>query len=190
MTPTDSWPAALTRVIARQVRRYRKQRGMSADQLANAVNDLGGMPYSRAQVTNLEAGRRDTITVGEVFAFAKVFDCPPALLLAPLDEDSVPLLPGVEAEPWAAYKWVTGESSFVLGEVQLGGAVRLSAYRNHDEALLRYWIRRESGSDDQDAYLDALAQARANLHGQGWRLPTLPPAIASTVEAREKELLR
>lgn len=137
MTQSAPWPADLTRITGKQVRRYRELRGMSAERLAEAVQ-AAGLPYTRTQVTNLESGRRTTITIGEVLVLAQVLELPPLLLIFPVGEvDSVEVLPGRELDTWAATKWFTGEGA-LSNSSQDEKAWTVSAgpihwYRRHDE---------------------------------------------------------
>ena len=105
MTPTRPWPSEQTRLTGTEVRRYRRG-NMTAEQLAAAMTDLG-MPYTRAQVTNLEAGRRSSITTGELSVLSAALGVPRLLLEFPLGRvDVVEALPGVEVSPLAALHWV------------------------------------------------------------------------------------
>jgi transcriptional regulator with XRE-family HTH domain len=58
-------------VVAR-IRAYRKARGMSARQLAEAIT-AAGFPISRAVLANQENGRVETIPVDQLAAAAQVF---------------------------------------------------------------------------------------------------------------------
>lgn len=111
MTQGRPWPAELTDIVGRQVQRYRKERGLTAEQLAAAVT-AAGVRYTRAQVTNLEAGRRDTVTLGELLAFGDVLHVPPAVLAFPVGEIAkVEVMPGKARETWDALRWFTGEAA-------------------------------------------------------------------------------
>jgi transcriptional regulator with XRE-family HTH domain len=131
MTRTeDRWPAALTRATGEQVRRFRT----SAEQLAAEVT-AAGLPYTRAQVTNLEAGRRTSITIGELLVLAAVLHVPPLLLLLPIGRHAgVELLPGRVAETWQSVQWLTGERP-VPGQMSddqwRTAANLLGLYRDH-----------------------------------------------------------
>jgi transcriptional regulator with XRE-family HTH domain len=93
VTQTD-WNSALTTLTARQIRHYRERLNMSAEHFAAAV-ELAGLPYTRAQVANLESGRRTTLTIGEVLIFSKVLGVPAMQLLFPADlTELVEVLPG------------------------------------------------------------------------------------------------
>lgn len=139
MTQSAPWPTDLTRTIGWQVRRYRELRGMSAERLAEAVQSAG-LTYTRSQVTNLESGRRTTITIGEVLVLAQVLELPPLLLIFPVgDVDSVEVVPGKELDSWAAAKWFAGEAA-LSDSSQDEKAWRvngrpLDLYRQHDEAV-------------------------------------------------------
>src|SRR6476661_87362 len=109
MTQNGVWPDELTRITGRQVRRYREATGMSAQRLADTLTAMG-MPYTRTQVTNLEAKRRSTITVSEILMFAAALKVAPGLLLFPVGTDEqVPILPGVNTDAWTATKIFSGE---------------------------------------------------------------------------------
>lgn len=123
MTHEPSWPAALARNVGEQVRRLRNREGskMSAQAFADALTEFG-LPYTRAQVTNLEAHarttegskapriRRATITVGELIAFAAVLRVPPLNLLFPVGrEPSTELLPGRNLDTYEASMWFAGQ---------------------------------------------------------------------------------
>jgi hypothetical protein len=82
---------------------------MSAQRLADTLTAMG-MPYTRTQVTNLEAKRRSTITVSEILMFAAALKVAPGLLLFPVGTDEqVPILPGVNTDAWTATKIFSGE---------------------------------------------------------------------------------
>lgn len=67
------------RVIAR-IKYLRKQRGFSAQALADAIT-AKGYDVSRVSVSSQEAGRVQAISVDQVVAASKVFDMPIVNLL-------------------------------------------------------------------------------------------------------------
>lgn len=78
-----------------RVTRERKQKGMSAQDLATACT-AAGFPMARNVVANLESGRRTSLTVAELAAFSSVLDVPLLVLLfdlEALDADSPLFLP-------------------------------------------------------------------------------------------------
>jgi len=106
--PEPSWSVLLTRRIASQVRYWREQRGLTAQQLADRVDQLGyRMP--RSILANLENNRRENITVAELLILAAALDVPPVLLIAPVGREStLEVLPRTPATPWRARGWIHG----------------------------------------------------------------------------------
>lgn len=177
---------------------------MSAEQLAEAISTLG-LRYTRTQVSNLESGRRDSITVGEVMAFAAVLEVPPALLLFPIGtDDPVSILPGQTTNPWTAYQCFIGEYvlSRAVGSPGASSAERqilrdtpmwipklpgrdnpIAIYRQHDNALIAYLTTRDHDPtrDLTERHLTMLAAARIEMHRHGWKLPEIPPNVAEAI---------
>ncbi|MGY1609368.1 helix-turn-helix domain-containing protein [Geodermatophilus sp. SYSU D00700] len=109
MTQDNEWAQRLTAVIAGQLKAIRQERGMSAQQLADATVNLGH-PVPRSVIANLENGRRDSIGIPEVLVLARALDVPPVTLLFPLGRRSdVEVLPGTSVGTWTAVRWFTGE---------------------------------------------------------------------------------
>ena len=73
-------------VVAEQVRKFRKERGWSARELAERCARAGMPAVDRAVIANLETKRRKSVSVDEVMMFAFVLDVAPIHLLVP-DED-------------------------------------------------------------------------------------------------------
>lgn len=102
------WSAQITRAVAAQVRYWRDQRQLSAQQVADKTKDLG-YHVPRSVIANLENGRRDIVTVAELLAFAAALDVPPAILIAPVGRvESLPILPSWTTSPWMARGWMNG----------------------------------------------------------------------------------
>ena len=58
----------------------------------------------------LETGKRGSVSAGELFALALVFDVPlPWLLVDPEAGTAVPIAKGVEVDPWTALWWLVGK---------------------------------------------------------------------------------
>lgn len=67
------------------------------------------MPIQRSVIANFENGRRASIGVAELLAFAAVLKIPPVWLIAPMGfEADMEILPGVTADPYASAVWVSG----------------------------------------------------------------------------------
>ncbi|MGW0626052.1 helix-turn-helix domain-containing protein [Streptomyces sp. NPDC002758] len=137
MTQTD-WPSRLGRSIADEVKRYRRMRGMSAQQLSDACAELGH-PIARSVIANFESGRRPTISVAEVLVFARALGVPPVLLLYPLGRvEDVEVLPGNVQRTSAAVDWFTGRSAFPGRYIGIGAVDKASG-------LSEWYEDRESG---------------------------------------------
>lgn len=109
MTTQIEWPARLTRSIAGQVRRYRKARKWSAQNLADECAALG-LDVRRDLITDLENGRRSHVSVAELFVLAAALGVPPVQLLAGTGaEESAEVLPGRHVPAFRAAEWVSGE---------------------------------------------------------------------------------
>lgn len=72
----------MTRYIGAQVRTLRTEQGMSGSRLAAAV-ERHGVACSRTTIAKLETGRRATVSVDELIAWAAALDVPIARLLPP-----------------------------------------------------------------------------------------------------------
>lgn len=110
----EDWPARLARIVATEVKRYRRERGLTAQQLADRCAELG-VAFPRAVLANFESGRRPTVSIAELLVLAAALDVPPMLLLVPLGRvDMVEILPGRLLPPRRALGWLDGEESFDL----------------------------------------------------------------------------
>jgi len=112
MTQAVGWPDTLMASVAAEVRRYRKRRGWSAQQLADACAGAG-LDFKRSVIANLESGRRPTLSVPELLVLGRVLDVPPALLLFPVGTSAeVPVSDDSSPSPWSALQWFVGEHPF------------------------------------------------------------------------------
>jgi transcriptional regulator with XRE-family HTH domain len=105
-TSAADWAARYTQVISKQVRHYRDVRGVSAQWLSDRCADLG-MPLARAVISNLENGRREGVSVGEVFCIARALAVPPIDLLTGGDGDTE-IAPGLTVDRASAASWIAG----------------------------------------------------------------------------------
>jgi transcriptional regulator with XRE-family HTH domain len=105
----DDWQAQLTGVVAGEIRRYRQERKMSAQQLANRCEQLG-FAIPRPVISNIENGRRDSLSIAELLVLARALDVAPALLVAPVGrQEMVEILPDQSMPPFDAVRWLEGE---------------------------------------------------------------------------------
>jgi transcriptional regulator with XRE-family HTH domain len=128
-------------VIAGEVRRYRQERHMSGQQLADRCAELG-MPIARAVLANLESGRRDSVSMAEILVLARALRVPPVLLVFPLGrEETMEVLPDQWVTPWDALRWFSGERwrGIFSGELAsvLGVPERqeIELFRDHEFAV-------------------------------------------------------
>lgn len=106
----DTWAQQVTHTVAKELRRYRIARRLSAQQLADRCADLG-MPIRRSVLANLENGRREAITIAELLVLARALDVPPLLLVFPVGrQEKVEPLPGQSLPTWDAALWFFGEA--------------------------------------------------------------------------------
>jgi hypothetical protein len=105
------WTAQVMATVAAEVRHRRKERGMSAQELANACAAIGH-PIPRNVIANMESGRRSVLPLVDVIVLAEALDTHPALLIYPLGHVSeLQRLPLQYPTPtWDAMSWFTGES--------------------------------------------------------------------------------
>jgi transcriptional regulator with XRE-family HTH domain len=180
------WPAELVRLVAAEVKRIRNERGMSAQQLADATAQLG-LPMARSVIANLESKRRETVTLPELFVLARALGVPPLLLLFPVGrQQTVDTLPGGPADTLQAVDWFIGQGRFpspYVGEGESDPATRLHRWEVDPEegweegaAALRLFaeharavadwegapsaVRRTIDRDDEGAFSEALDQRR------------------------------
>ncbi|MGW8746508.1 helix-turn-helix domain-containing protein [Streptomyces sp. NPDC055794] len=103
------WMTRVGTTIAREIRRHRLARNMSAQQLSDACAKLGA-PIPRTVISNIENGRRTNISVAEAIALARALQVPPVALVFPAGyEEEVEYLPGKKIDPVRAVKWFSGE---------------------------------------------------------------------------------
>jgi transcriptional regulator with XRE-family HTH domain len=111
-----TWSGRITKAVARRIRRWREDIGLSAQQLSERTRELG-FEVPRTVIANLENGRRETLSVAEFLVISAALDIPPVLLLADIGhEDTVEILPGRESTAWLARGWILGAADPVRYE--------------------------------------------------------------------------
>jgi transcriptional regulator with XRE-family HTH domain len=202
MTQPD-WQARLTARVSDAVRRFRTERGMSAQDVADACAVLGH-PIPRTVISNLENGRRSGVDLSEVLVLAKVLGVPPLALLIPVGlVGSVEILPGREMSTSDALEWFSAEIPFGDDPEPDTFDARFDEVRKHAQAvrsLLKSMemadefrrgaalIRdpeRRAGNLSWVAKLDGhvgeavreLQDYRAEMRERGLEPPTLPEAL-------------
>lgn len=187
---SDVWSERLTAVVAREVRRWRTARQISAQQLADRCSLLG-LPVKRSTISNLESDYRESISIAEVLVLARALDVAPALLIAPVGHaESVEVLPGTQMVPFDAVRWLGGEfDTASLGRSSVCSWPEpnpdedpMELFRFHWGAVSRWWSLRRSliEPDDPQWRTDALREVEGELRSlrrRMLRLGLTPPVL-------------
>lgn len=97
-------------VVGKRVRELRQRRGMSAQSLADRCAEAGFPELKRQVITNLENGRRESVSLTELLGLAYALDAPPVLLFIPFDGRTVlRISPEIQMSDLQAFTWVSGE---------------------------------------------------------------------------------
>lgn len=106
----ENWEKATTRRIGRQVQKSRKERKMTAQDLADRTAELGH-PIGRATITDIDLGRRQSVTVAELLILAAALEISPVALLYEdqFADGAVEVLPGTTTTAAQAALWAAGE---------------------------------------------------------------------------------
>jgi transcriptional regulator with XRE-family HTH domain len=200
-------PERLVDVIADQVTKLRKERGITAQRLADELNKVG-VDWTRDTVTKFETRRRGSIDVTELFALALVLNVPPTLLIVPSDAETVPVVPIDNVSAYRMLLWLLGEyplPDYGGGGHWLNAGVPIRLVRRYRDAEMSV-ANALSGLADADYLaakdLDAgpirdrnaqllttglqqLRQVRAEMKGYGIPLPQLPDALLAQLVARD-----
>ncbi|MFF7854109.1 helix-turn-helix domain-containing protein [Streptomyces sp. NPDC007904] len=98
-------PEGPTEAIARRVTALRQRKGLTRQQLGEAMAERG-VEWNRFTVSSLENGKRQNVTVVELLALARVLDVAPVHLFVPLEDDQPyrvtpkETLPAHRIRPW------------------------------------------------------------------------------------------
>ncbi|WP_158018000.1 helix-turn-helix transcriptional regulator [Mycobacterium basiliense] len=107
----EKWERSMTERIGGAVRLLRGKK-RSAQWLADRTEELG-YPIGRATVSEIETGRRRSVTVAEMLILARALNTSPASLLFPDPSDEitnvVEVVPGDEVTGFTAAQWFSGE---------------------------------------------------------------------------------
>jgi transcriptional regulator with XRE-family HTH domain len=192
-TPAEAWQKSLSQGIGRRVKRYRRLRGWTAEQLSKELDEQLGFDMKRAVIGNLETGLRQSVGLAEVLALARVLQVTPLELAVPVDEDEVEVLPGTSAHPWLAARWVTGEGPLeetpwrpIDPRPAEERHTLLDLYRGHEQ-LVQQWLRETtaeamthpSGLERARLIEDVLQMTRREIRRKGGAPPPVPPGLAA-----------
>lgn len=198
MSQAKDWERSLTKSVAAQVRRYRQQRGMTVQELSDRCADLG-VPIPRPVLSNLETGRRESVTLAELIVLALALGVPPLLLVVPVvDKEQMELIPRGEVRSVDALAWFAGDGRLVPtyngldrahGDDEDGTNELVRLYLHHDVMvdLLSMGAGHGPYSDEElrnaaeepDGGPGELKWVRRYLREAGVRIPALPPELAA-----------
>jgi transcriptional regulator with XRE-family HTH domain len=74
VTQTRPAQGPITAAVAREIQGLRKRRNLSARKLAELCAEAGAPGLNRSVIANIEAGRRPSISIDELFVLAQVLD--------------------------------------------------------------------------------------------------------------------
>lgn len=169
-------PDTPTETVARRVRALR-QGQFTAEQLAEAMAGLG-IPWQRNVVANLENGRRDAVSVDELFALALILGVAPVALLVDIKAESAPVTPDIDVVPAELLLWLLGDADLPEPAPVTFTGPDVSAVRQ----LWRAWDLVRAGefladsgepADDLPARRARLRTAAAELRRRDIRLPSV-----------------
>ncbi|WP_208865970.1 helix-turn-helix domain-containing protein [Kitasatospora cheerisanensis] len=119
-------------MIADEVKRLRKRRGVSAQQLSEKCEDLG-LAIPRSVIANFESKRRLTISVPELIILARALEVPPVSLIFPVGHSgAIEMLPGVNVEPMSAIRYLTGSAAPLGVDAEEYKDHQMFLYREHE----------------------------------------------------------
>lgn len=131
----EDWPSAFTAQVVREMRRARREAGLTMGDVASGCSERG-LPLPEQTIKNFETGRRASMTLAEFVVLADVLGVPPVTLLYPVAVDAtVDVLPGRPAPTWDALAWFTGETA--LDNPAPSGSARetLDVFRAHADLV-------------------------------------------------------
>lgn len=169
-------PISVGDIVARQIRRYRLEKGWSIRELAEACAKSGATQLTQSSLANIERGVKEfaqrkgrEVSVDELVALAVVLGVPPLALLLPISDDNkrigtetVAVTPSLDASWYTLAGWLRAQwllsSETKAGQTDTGWMVRsffmvMDAYEQacNDEAdLHRRWISQQVRPDSPE----------------------------------------
>lgn len=103
----DGVGAGTTEIVAKRVRQLRDKYGWSARELARRCEEAGGPKLDQSVISNLELGRRGSVSIDEVLVLALVLDVAPVHLFVPVEDEAVEVGRWTVGSP-VVREWVRG----------------------------------------------------------------------------------
>ncbi|MFJ2432509.1 helix-turn-helix domain-containing protein [Streptomyces anulatus] len=193
------WVDRIKATVAGEVRRRRKGRGWSAQDLADRCEELGH-PIPRNVIANMESGRRASLPLVDVMVLAAALETYPVCLIFPVGYiEKTQELPFQELIPtWDALRRFTGEEGAVENDPGMvpdfehhTRLVRTALAALDEEQQARFDTRtatsrtqRENAERHRAEYADRAVAAkyqlrvlRREIREDGATPPHLPPAL-------------
>lgn len=177
------WDADIAQRVGRAVKSLREAETprMSAAKLAERTGQYG-FALTKAQISDLELGRKKTVTVAELITLAAALGRPPIELLYPdLPEAPVDVWPEFTTTSFAALQWFSGEiTGRDIADIPLTAAStndRVQSAREYARLksdvgrAARKAIEEDLSSDALEALRSAknlLAERKSQLRQNGW----------------------
>jgi transcriptional regulator with XRE-family HTH domain len=134
-----------TETVVANIKRYRRDRGLTAQQLSDELAALG-VNLGRVGLSKLEGGKRSGISIDELYAFAVALKVQPIHLLVPEDDGAPFAITPVITEPASRVaRWICGQE-MVPEPASVAEAVDATrAMPKHiRDALLTSWMARNA----------------------------------------------
>lgn len=212
----EDWQKTQTGHVAAQLRRYRAERGISAQRLSDRCAELG-FPIPRPVLSNLENGRRESVTLAELLVLAAALEIPPVELIIPIGhEKQVEILPDTVVPTWTAARWVRGDREpdwFDRPPLDFSENVAIDLFVTH-QSLIDAWrltagvtlrisevqanqaldtavaaqiaVNKETFRAAADRGEQELMRFRAKMHQRGLIPPPLPAELAHLEKRPER----
>nr|WP_221382784.1 helix-turn-helix domain-containing protein [Actinoplanes polyasparticus] len=195
-------------VLGRQVRRWREERKLSAQALANRLHEMGSK-LDRRSIFKIETENR-SVSVDEWLQLAHALAVPPPLLLVDLDSgDDVAIAPNIALHPWIVWRWIGGEHASpvpserggaLVSRVEEFGRARLAVQLYQQEEASSNAVSRAAADiraaeytgdeerlrvakSDRVDNLRILAQALDAMLENGMTPPGKPPAVIEAIRS-------
>lgn len=165
--------------LAQQLRRWRDERKLSVQALADRVAASGGT-LSRVAISKIENGDRG-VSLDEWLQLAHALAVPPPLLFLDLASGApVAITPELKLHPWLVWNWVTGEQPPHLGTPD--GDVRPVRVEEFTRAKTTVFLYRHEERASKDVETAERALLRAEYAGDA--------AAAAEARTGQAEALR
>lgn len=179
------WADQVMATVATEVRRRRRERGMTAQELADTCAEIG-YPIPRNVIANMESGRRAVLPLVEVMVLAEALNTHPILLIYPLGHtNQVQRLPLQDPiDTWDAMRWFSGEEPNAL--TLDSGALRQFREHNHHEAAAMDALYGIAESQWKAGEATDHAEREAALRSESWHAKRLTAAVRRLRDVRTR----